>query len=112
MTEYDVGVLRKIADDLDAQAQRIIVTMGVFGGVAGFIASGLGMAVTNTGNRGLWGREELAIVFVFMAIGAGVGFIAGQSRSLALRAQAQALLCQVSIERHLATLVSRGAPPT
>jgi hypothetical protein len=108
-TSYDPGVLEGLADSLYRQAKSIERSYAVLGFVAGAIIG----AVTTTATHG--GRfqvnQDLLVSAVTVGfIVCGLAYAVAVSRALALRVQAQQILCQVAIEGHLSELVKRGAP--
>jgi hypothetical protein len=114
MAEYNADVLVKVADDLYAKARSIVGSMTIVGGLGGLVVGGVVNAavgaatIVGKGKTGP-GESALIVVGVVAVVGAVLGFATGQSRALAFKAQAQQLLCQVQVERHLAELVKRGA---
>lgn len=90
---YDSEVLNKVAAALYAQAQTVEVL---------YAAAGLGVGVVGgyASQQMLASGSNLAVVAVVALVGTLLGVVAARSKALALRAQAQTLLCQVQIEQN------------
>ena len=95
MATYDASILEKLADELYDRATGLVVSYGlfgfVFGGIAGLVA----------GSAARVGDTSTMLALVVALVGALGGIAVGKSKGAALRIQAQELLCQVQIEKHL-----------
>ena len=93
--EYNPGVLQKFAQRLYARANSIVALYALAGAILGAGLGGVGGSSLDIAQLGI----ILGAVFFGL-----VGFSIGSERALALRVQAQTMLCQMSIEKHLLSM--------
>jgi hypothetical protein len=92
MAQYDPAVMQKLVDKLQARAMAALIYYPVMGAALG----GLGMFYAYRLNA----AEAGGLIWGGVIMGGLIGLSIGQHRSLALKAQAQALLCQMKIEEN------------
>jgi len=88
MINYDPQVIYQFADALYRQANQIIISYALLGGLVGLGA-------------GYYVNKSLGLYAVLGAVIAGlIGYALGVQRAFVLKLQAQTALCQVKIEEN------------
>lgn len=100
---YDPSVIQQLADNLYQRADNVVALYSV----VGFLAVGPAAFVATS--------DYIFAPGVALAVGLGgviVGRLLAYPRALAMRAQAQALLCQAQIERNTRAAAAAYATTT
>ena len=108
MADYDPQVLVAFSERLYWQAGFIVFRYAVLGLLFGILASvviGVVAAQLLSANAIIMVLLVLLVVGTICTVG---GYLAGQDRALALKLQAQTVLCQVQIERNTRGYAAQG----
>ena len=98
MAIYDPEVIQSFADDLYVKAASIVRSYTIVAGFCGaLIGAGGGFAVAGQGGPS---ESPLFGGLLLCALGAAMGYSAGQQKAAGLRLRAQTALCQVAIEQN------------
>jgi hypothetical protein len=90
--QYDPQIIHQFASGLYRQANSIIATHTLLGGVLGaLVGTGAGL-VTNEATMAVIGAVVLGL------LGGALGLSIGRQKSFSLKLQAQTALCQMQIE--------------
>ena len=84
MVKYDPTVIDGFATVLYEQADRLLITYAIIGGLVGFVAGKI--------------MGGMLVALLMLVVFAGMGWFIAQGRAAALRLQAQTALCQRQIE--------------
>jgi uncharacterized membrane protein YdcZ (DUF606 family) len=96
---YDPKILAEVARKLYAQASAVQFLYGFVGLIVGGVATGGAQVAFANASNPLYS-------LLGGMVGALVGVIGAGSRALALKAQAQTLLCQIQIEQNTSRLAN------
>lgn len=86
-TPYDAKIIQEAADRLYSQANSVVLSYAMLGGLVG---GGAGFGI---------GRDVVPAVIGAVVV-AGLGFALGREKAFALKLQAQTALCQAKIEEN------------